>query len=207
MAYRTTPRMAERKAARRRKLLATATSLFGRHGYHATTVPMIVKKAQSSIGNFYFYFRNKEDIFAAALAALGERIAAALNQAIAAAGPDSYRQMKAAVHALVAFLAQNPAEARILIVESSGLGGRLEQVRRSVISSHARSVERAIAGLGTSSAIPRPEVAARCWVGALYEAVYHWLEQPPGERLPPERIADAVVQFNLRGIGAGSEVL
>lgn len=87
MVYRTTPKMAERKEARRKKLLSAAISIFGRKGFHATTVPMIVRAANSSVGSFYFYFRDKEDIFAAALAALGEQISFALNEAIRAAGP------------------------------------------------------------------------------------------------------------------------
>ena len=62
MVYRTTPKMARRKEAHRTKLLETAVQLFGKHGYHATTVPMIVKASGSSTGSFYFYFRNKEDV-------------------------------------------------------------------------------------------------------------------------------------------------
>lgn len=62
MVYRTTRRMAERKEARRKKLLSAAIGIFGRKGYHAATVPMIVRAANSSVGSFYFYFRNKEDV-------------------------------------------------------------------------------------------------------------------------------------------------
>src|SRR5579864_5493064 len=122
LVYRTTPKMALRKQAHRANLLKTAVALFGKHGYHATTVPMIVKASGSSTGSFYFYFRNKEDVFSAALENFGERIAAALNAAIALAGENPLRQMRAAVEGLVLFLADNPDEARILIVESSGLG-------------------------------------------------------------------------------------
>ncbi len=69
MVYRTTGKMLARKEARRRKLLGAAIRLFGRKGFHPTTVPMIVRAANSSIGSFYF--RNKEDVFAAALEDLG----------------------------------------------------------------------------------------------------------------------------------------
>ena len=120
MAFRTTTKMAERKQAHRARFLEAAIALFGKHGYHATTVPMIVEGSGSSTGGFYFYFRNKEDVFAAVLEAVGQQIAAALNKAIANAGEDTFRQMKAAVERLIFFLAGNPPEARILIVESSG---------------------------------------------------------------------------------------
>jgi len=147
VAYHTTPKMAKRKEAYRARILHAAIHLFGKLGYHATTVPRIVRQSGSSIGAFYFYFRNKEDVFAAALEAIGEQIAAALNKAIAAAGDSTLTQMRAAVQGLVIYLSQHPAEARILIVESSGLTSRLANIRRSIIASHCRSVERVLASI------------------------------------------------------------
>jgi AcrR family transcriptional regulator len=205
MVYRATPKTIERKKARRRKLLNNAIRLFGRKGYHATTVPMIVSAAGVSTGLFYLYFRDKEDIFAAALEELGARIAAAINEAMAAAGPDVLSHTRTAVKALVAFLADHPEEARILIVESSGLGKRLEAVRRAVVTSHTKGVEQAL--IAAAQRLPAMETAtvARCWVGAVYEAVYCWLEQPASERIPAERLAKAIAEFNLRGIGAPAQ--
>lgn len=192
--------MAERKQARRRRLLGAATRLFGQHGYHATTVPMIVAAAGSSTGSFYLYFRNKEDVFRAALEALGERVSVALNQAVAAEVHPA-GQMEAAVLRLVLFLAENPEEARILIVESSGLSPRLEETRRAVIGQHARGVERALAQVASDLSAEERAVSARCWVGAVYEAVYHWLELPPEQRPPAATVAATVARFNLGGIG------
>lgn len=202
MAYRTTPKMQERKVARRRRLLNAAIAAFGRRGYHATTVPAIVRAARTSVGNFYFYFRNKEDVFAAALEMLGREIASALNEAIAAAGPEVLAQMRAAIKALVRFLAENPEKARILIVESSGLGRRLEAVRRQVIESHTRSVEMALRKQEGQLPPLDAEVIAACWVGAVYEAVYRWLARSPEERVTADHLGDAIADFNLRGIGA-----
>lgn len=200
MAYRTTPKMAQRKAAQRAHLLAVAIGQFGQHGYHATTVPAIVKAAGVSTGSFYFYFRSKEDVFAAALERFGRRIAEELNAAMSAAGEMPAARMRAAVERLVAFMAENPDEARILIVESSGLSERLQRIRRDIVESHARSVEQALAELRPLHSTH--EVVARCWVGAVYEAVFHWLEQPAGERAAAGEVARAVADFNLRGAGA-----
>lgn len=207
MAYHTTQMMVKRKKARRARLLRQAIRLFGRWGYHATTVPMIVAAAGTSIGNFYFYFRNKEDVFAAALETVGEKLASALNAGMATAGPELIPQMKAAVYSLVRFLAEHPQEARILIVESSGLSKRLEAVRRGVIGSHTRGVQQALDALVRRLPPLDTAVAANCWVGAAYEAVFRWLEQPPGKRLSADRLARAIARFNLQGIGAGAEVL
>jgi TetR/AcrR family fatty acid metabolism transcriptional regulator len=204
--YRASSRMAARKGEKRHRFVSVALRLFGRNGYHATTVPMIVAESGSSTGSFYSYFRNKEDVFAAALQSLGESIAAALNEAIAGAA-DPVLQMKAAVERLMFFLAERPDEARILLVESSGLTPRLEQVRRGIIASHALGVERALATLSGAVATLDPAIAARCWVGAVYEAAYHWLELPSERRVPVQDLAREVARFNLRAIGAPREAL
>jgi AcrR family transcriptional regulator len=200
MVYRTTPKMAQRKETQRAHLLEVAIGQFGKHGYHATTVPVIVKAAGASTGSFYFYFRNKEDVFAAALERFGERIAGELNVAIGAAGDAPAERMRAAVERLVLFMAENPDEARILIVESSGLGDRLQQIRRNIVDSHIRAVELALSQL--SPAPSSADVIARCWVGAVYESVFHWLEQPAAHRPAAGEVARAVADFNLRGAGA-----
>lgn len=202
MVYRTTPKMLKRKQAHRERLLKTAIGLFGKRGYHATTVPMIVNASGSSTGSFYLHFKNKEDVFAAALKAFGDRVALEINAAIAAAGGNGVKQMRAAVERFVILLAENPHEARVLIVESSGLGRELERVRRKLVDSHARSVADAIASVGTLPPSSDPELIAHCWVGSVYESVYHWLEKPVYRRPPAEQVAGAVADFNLRGIGA-----
>ncbi len=200
MVYRTTPKMQKRKATRRRGLLDVATRLFGRHGYHGTTVPMVVAESGSSTGSFYNYFANKEDLFAQVLVSVGERLSAELNQAIAEAD-EPIGQMRAAVERLFLFLARSPAEARILLVESSGLGGRLAALQREILSSHARSVERAISSVSARPSPGDPAVLARCWVGAVYEAVRYWHELPAKARRAPDDVASQVAAFNLRGIG------
>lgn len=203
MAYRTTRKMAARKAAKRQALLDVATRLFGENGFHATTVPQIVEEARSSTGSFYFYFDNKEHVFADVLRGVGERFAAALNQAIALAGASGPEHLRAAVVATFEFLATHPSDARILIVESSGLTPELAQVRQEIHDSHARSVEMALRALapdriGEADA----RVLARCWTGAVYEAVRWWLVVEPEARPSPERMGEAVARFNLRGVGS-----
>lgn len=200
MVYRTTEKMEKRKAARRRRFLDVATRLFGERGYHSTTVPVVVAESGSSTGSFYFYFANKEDLFSEVLKAIGERLSAELNEAIGER-VEPIEQMQAAVERLFLFLAENPAEARILIVECSGLGGRLAALQRDILASHARSVERAIESIPEGPPTGDPAVLAHCWVGAVYEAVRYWLELAPGDRGPVDEVAREVARFNLRGIG------
>lgn len=201
MGYKTSEKMAARKEARRRLFLETAIRLFSRHGYHAATVPMIVAGSASSTGAFYMYFRDKEDVYAAALEDLGARLAAALNEAmVRQAAPD--QQMGAAVEAFVGWLAGNPAEAGMLM-EAAVLGGRIQETQRAIIESHVRSVAAAIARAAPHISAEERGTLARCWVGAALEAAMGWLRDPEEERLDAHRVAEIVKRFNLRGVGIG----
>ena len=81
---------------------------------------MIVERARISTGSFYQQFRNKQDLFGAVLEALDRDLAAAIRKAIASE-LDAFERVQKSVEALFLFLAGNSKQARILIVESSGL--------------------------------------------------------------------------------------
>jgi AcrR family transcriptional regulator len=199
MVYRKTATMAARKDARRKLLLEAATRLFGSYGYHAATVPMIVAEAGSSVGSFYAYFRNKEDIFAAVLDTLGQKVTDLMEQA-RASQPDPLLGIRCAVESLFLFLADNPQEARILIVESSGLSPRLEQARRTILRHHASLVRQTLESAPETFAVPNPAIAARCLVGAVFESLYSWLEESPNDRPSAAEVARTVADYNSRAI-------
>jgi AcrR family transcriptional regulator len=199
MAYRKTPATEARKDARRRTILDAATGLFGSYGYHSTTVPMIVAESDSSVGSFYTHFRNKEDVFAAVLEALGRKVTDLMDRA-RVSQPDPLSQIPAAVESLFLFLAENPKDARILIVESSGLSPRLEQARRAILRQQAEQVCHSFELASDAIFVADSAIAARCLVGAVFESLYSWLEQSPIDRPPVAEIARAVADYNSRAI-------
>jgi AcrR family transcriptional regulator len=199
MAYRKTVATEARKDARRKTILDAATRLFGACGYHSTTVPMIVAESDSSVGSFYAHFRNKEDVFAAVLEALGQKVTEVMDQA-KASQPDALLGIRCAVESLFLFLADNPGDARILIVESSGLSPRLERVRRAILRRHAEHVCQTLESAPASFSVSAPLIAARCLVGAVFESLCSWLEENPGDRRSAAEVARAVADYNSRAI-------
>lgn len=200
MAYRKTETTEERKEARRRLILDTATRLFGKHGYHATTVPMIVAEADVSTGSFYMYFQNKEDVFNSALEELGRAIARVLDE-LKQSEPDPLKRIAQGPEKLFLFLAQNPEQARILIVESSGLSPRLDKTRRSIVAQQVSELKQMIESVPARFRVENTVIAARCIAGATFETVYSWLEEDPKIRLPVAEVAKAVARFNTRAVG------
>jgi AcrR family transcriptional regulator len=57
------PRWARRKDARPGELLAAALDVFVDHGFAATKLDDVAKRAGVSKGTLYLYFKNKEDLF------------------------------------------------------------------------------------------------------------------------------------------------
>lgn len=199
MAYRETPATKARKDARRKTILDAATRLFGACGYHSTTVPMIVAESDSSVGSFYVHFRNKEDVFAAVLEALGQKVTELMNRA-KDSQEDALLGIRSAVESLFLFLADNPGDARILIVESSGLSPRLERVRRTILRRHAQLVCQTLASAPDEFSVSQPAIAARCLVGAVFESLYSWLEESPNSRQSAAEVARAVADYNSQAI-------
>jgi AcrR family transcriptional regulator len=151
------------------------------------------------VGSFYAHFRNKEDVFAAVLEALGRQVTELMDQARVSQS-DPLLGLSYAVEVLFLFLAENPGEARILIVESSGLSPRLEKVRRDLLRQHASLVRQALESAPEASSLVNPAIAARCLVGAVFESLCSWLEESPADRPSAAEVARAVADYNSRAI-------
>ena len=61
-------------APRRAQILAAATELFSRRGYHGVTVDAIAQRAGISKGNLYWYFKSKQEIFQALFTEVVQRM-------------------------------------------------------------------------------------------------------------------------------------
>ncbi|HOJ37543.1 MAG TPA: TetR/AcrR family transcriptional regulator [Ignavibacteriales bacterium] len=54
--------MRKKNQDKQNRIIEVAIELFAKNGYHNTTVNMITEMANMSTGNFYIYFKSKEDL-------------------------------------------------------------------------------------------------------------------------------------------------
>jgi AcrR family transcriptional regulator len=169
-----------RRDERRGRLIEAALRLFTARGFHETSVEDIVSEARTSKSAFYEFFQSKEDCIRQLLESEGGRlVAAVLAAAETGEGWDHRDRMRRGIAAFVSACAQDVRLTRLLLVESVGLAPAVEDVRRQIQSRFAAMVEeevrRAQEGDPFYAAVD-PEVFGRAVVGAVNEAVAHFVE-------------------------------
>jgi len=79
-------RRERKKTTTRAQILTTAIELFSRHGLDAVTVDQIAEAADVGKGTIYNYFKTKEDVVVAFMAAIESRVQSKLGHLVASAG-------------------------------------------------------------------------------------------------------------------------
>ena len=79
-------RRERKKTTTRAQILTTAIELFSRHGLDAVTVDQIAETADVGKGTIYNYFKTKEDVVVAFMAAIESRVQSKLGLLVASAG-------------------------------------------------------------------------------------------------------------------------
>lgn len=113
-------RRAERRGHAQRlgrdHLLDAAEEVFGRHGFHDTSLKDVAAAAEFSVGTIYNFFAGKDDLFRRIFERRGEAFMAGL-RAIPA-GDDPLRELHALVDFEVGFFRAHPHFARIYLREA-----------------------------------------------------------------------------------------
>ena len=63
------------KVGKRERLVGSATALFHEQGVHRTTLAEVAERADVPLGNVYYYFKTKDELIAAVIAAYQEEAA------------------------------------------------------------------------------------------------------------------------------------
>lgn len=107
------------RAIQRERLLASMTKTVTEIGYNALTVQNVLTRAGISRPTFYEQFEDKEDCFLAAFDAAAGRMRQRVEAAVAERAEEGWReQLRAGIAELLRFIAEEPEEARIVLIEA-----------------------------------------------------------------------------------------
>jgi AcrR family transcriptional regulator len=185
------------------RILDAALDVFARKGYHDTRMDEIVAGSQTSKGSIYFHFPNKEQLFLA----LVDQFANLLERRITEAISEHDRGMvkvQAALEACLATFGRYRRQAKVLLVQASGLGNTFEQKRLAINDRFAGLIANYLQeAVEVGEIAPMDtEVVAQAWMGAIYNLVIRWVYTGEPDS---ERIVRALVPMLLQSVGYQGE--
>lgn len=188
-----TPRES-RRAERKARLVSAALRLFASQGFNETSVDDIVAAARTSKSAFYEFWSSKEDCVRDQLAEQG---GALIDQvfATAAEGSDHRDRMRRGIATFVSECAAQRELARVLLVEAVGISPAVEAARHIIQDHFAHIIEAEVrqnAADDSFYADIEAAVFGRAVVGAVYEAMAHFLRAPEIETAPLIRGLNAI---------------
>ena len=178
------------KAVQRERLLIAMIGTATEIGFSALTVQDVLTRAGISRPTFYEQFEDKEDCFLAAFDSAARRMRERVDRAVAEAAPDWRAQLRAGVAELLRFIADEPEEARMAIVEaraSSPVGLRR---RDELLDGFARCID---ALVREDLAEPPSAIAAAGVVGGIESVLYARLQK--GETGELETLLPSLMYF------------
>ncbi len=183
----------------RGRMLSAAVEVVDEVGYARMTVAQVIGRAKVSRNAFYDVFADCQDCF---LAAFERAVARASLHAIEAYEREvGWREgMRAALASLLSFIDEQPALARLCVIDAPGAGERVLERRLQLLAEVADVVDRGrlVAGARRSP----PEITAQAVVGAIVSVLHtHLLERR--EESATELLGPLMSVIVLPYLGAG----
>jgi AcrR family transcriptional regulator len=187
---------------RREQILEHAAALFGRKGYHSTSIANIIQSAGIARGTFYLYFKNKKAIFEELLDYLVVQIKKRIKTVDTSPGsPSAREQVLDNITRVIELLTDNRALLAIMLERAVGLDRSIDEKLSGFYEQIAHTIELSLR-LGQEMEIIRPcntRVAALSAVGALKEVLHDMLRRDE-DSLNIRDLAGDIIDVFLKGV-------
>jgi TetR/AcrR family fatty acid metabolism transcriptional regulator len=183
----------------RSSILDAALNAFANKGYHDTRLDEIAENSHTSKGSIYFYFPNKERLFLALVDQFANLLERRITEAIQGETV-AMAKVEAALEACLSTFGKYRRQAKVLLVQASGLGNAFEMKRIEINERFAGLIEEYLHEAVAQGEIEPIDAAivSHAWMGAIYNLVIRWVYT--GEPEPP-RIVQTLVPTLLRSVG------
>lgn len=187
----------------RTQLLDAAEEVFGRKGFHETTLREIAELAEFSVGSVYSFFESKDDLFRQIFVRRGEEFMPGMHAILDRRDTDPVSQLHDLVDFQVGFFRQHPRFGRLYLRYSNATMLSVDREIDAVMRDRYEEAMRLQASLfrrGQRAGVLRagdPEVLARLFSGVIsaYQALDPAVvsdEPGTGERLPLTQLHEVV---------------
>ncbi|MEO9165029.1 MAG: TetR/AcrR family transcriptional regulator [Aquihabitans sp.] len=157
----------------REQFLDAAEEIFGRKGYHETTLKEVAEQAEFSVGSVYSFFDNKEDLFRQIFLRRGGEFMPEMRDLLADVGDDPIAKLHGLVDFQVEWFRRHPHFGRLYLRHSSATFLPTEGAHDAVLTSNhheSMTLQSELFRQGQAAGTLRsgdPEVLARLFSGIM----------------------------------------
>lgn len=177
MPYKKSDRTELQKSEKRELIFETASRVFAEKGYHQASVKDITDTAQISVGTFYLYFKNKEDLFEKLYDEM-EHIVKRIDSYAFEKQAATYVERYANVVTASIWTYQKYRDlAKILLVEAVGLNPRFEKKYSEIMIRSCNNMATKLDYMKEIGIIDVSDtrIAAIAHEGAIHYVITYWL--------------------------------
>lgn len=193
--YKTSKETQKRKDEKRRQIIRAAARIFADTGYNGTTVKDIVSASGTSVGNFYFYFKSKEELFEILydeMKVMLDRVAElSLGKKVCSTVEGFCRSKTSELWAFE----HCKGLAKALMVEAVGFNPKFEKKRQDILNNSNERIEQIFKLLQRDLNIDNPKLYAIMCNGTMYSIIMDWLQGSSSEKLTDYLFQ--IVTYNL----------
>ena len=189
------------KKEKRNLFLISALSVFEEKGFNNTRIKDITKKADTSVGNFYNYFKSKEEVFEVVISGLAELMLGKFRELFIYFKEDRIPPISAVKNLFRGYAKMfktNKETFLIFLEQMGGINIKYRTKRNEIIDNFTDEVEEIILKLlefGASS--QNPKLTARVWTSTVL-GVFNWWIRSNFE-MEEEELVKNLTDFLVRG--------
>jgi AcrR family transcriptional regulator len=144
---------AERRAARRLRLLNAALELFGTAGFQKTTIPQLCSRAGVTTAHFYDEFPSREAVLTALYDQIANDVFGRVRAVLKAPEASMHERVRVANEVYFEYLTGDPRRARIYALEVVGISPEHERHRREQREAFVRQSAKAARRVETAGPV------------------------------------------------------
>jgi AcrR family transcriptional regulator len=167
----------------RERIVDATAAIVAEKGLAGLTIPEISRRANVSHQTFYEMYPTKHDAFLGAQKISLHQALVVMAEAYDAHTGDWPRGVAAGLHALIDYLASEPAHTHLTLVDTFGASPQAIEIRDTALHAFAAYLSPGYE-LARGGAIDVPDIAAEAVAGGIWQVFHHYIEEERITELP-----------------------
>ncbi|MEE9376568.1 MAG: TetR/AcrR family transcriptional regulator [Candidatus Lokiarchaeia archaeon] len=189
------------KREKKNLFIISALSVFEEKGFNNTRIKDITKKANTSVGNYYNYFKSKEEIFEVIISGLAELMISKFRELFVYFKEKRIPPISAVKNLFRGYAKMFKAKKETFLIFFEQMGGmeiKYRILRNEILDNFTNEVEKIILKLMEFGARSQnPKITARVWTSTVLGVFIWWIRSDFA--LEEEELVDNLTDVLVKG--------